>query len=230
MKTYGRALVDGAARWLEVDGGEARALADAPWTPGVRPVGFAMPAAGAVTWLAPIAPRMILALGRTYAEHAKERGYQPPAEPLLFLKPVSSLLASGGDVVLPRESAHVEFEGELALVVSRRVRRFPADGDPAEVVFGCLVADDVSARDLQKSDGQWARAKGFDTFCPVGPFVRPGLPAPDARLRTLVDGVVRQDAPLSQMSFPLARLLAHATSAITLEPGDEHLTGNNAGV
>jgi 2-keto-4-pentenoate hydratase/2-oxohepta-3-ene-1,7-dioic acid hydratase in catechol pathway len=227
MSEYGRILSDGRATWVRRDGGRLRLLAAAPWdAPSEEGT---VDEAGA-TWLPAVAPSKILALGRTYAEHARERGAEPPREPLLFFKPPSSLLAHGGTVRLPPESGHVDFEGELGLVIGRRVRRFPLDGDPAGVVFGCLTADDVSARDFQKSDGQWARAKGFDTFCPVGPLIREGLPAKDARLRTLVNGEVRQDGTLDQMSFSLAAMIAHASFAMTLEPGDLLLTGTPAGV
>ena len=229
MREYGRARVADREIWVSWDGSVARPLAGAPWERAPAAPGDPLDAA-ALEWLVPVVPTKILGLGRTYAEHARERGAEPPKEPLLFLKPPSSLLSSGGVVRLPPESSHVDFEGELGLVIGRTVRRFPMDGDPASVVFGCLAADDVSARDFQKSDGQWARAKGFDTFCPVGPRIVEGLPAPGARLRTLVNGEVRQDGTLSQMSFPLAALLAHASFAMTLLPGDLLLTGTPAGV
>lgn len=230
MRDYGRVRAGGKDIWVTVENGLLRPLPAAPWeTPDPDPRSMPVDAAG-VTWLPPVAPGKILALGRTYAEHARERGAEPPSQPLLFLKPPSSLIAGGGDVLLPPESSHVEFEGELGLVISRRVRRFPHDGDPRDVVFGCLAADDVSARDLQKSDGQWARAKGFDTFCPVATILRAGLVPFDTRLVTRVNGEIRQDARLSDMSFTLARLIAHASSACTLEPGDLILTGTPAGV
>ncbi len=230
MADYARVRHGDLDLWALDRRGEILPLPSAPWiTP--LPVAGARPlASGAFSWLPPVAPTKILAMGRTFAAHARERGVEPPARPLVFFKPPSSLLAHGGDVVLPPESDHVEFEGELALVIGRRVRRFPADGDPRQVVFGCLVADDVSARDLQASEGQWARAKGFDTFCPVGPRLRSGLPPLEARLTTTVNGEIRQDAPLSAMRFTFAQLLAHASAAMTLMPGDVLLTGTPEGV
>lgn len=227
QREFGRIRLEGRSSWVLRDGDDLLLLDGPPWE---SPSGSEAVGDRPFFWLPPIAPSKILALGRTYADHARERGFEPPREPLLFLKPPSSLLASGGNVVLPPESAQVEFEGELGLVIGRRVRRFPLDGDPAEVVLGALAADDVSARDFQKNDGQWARAKGFDTFCPVARFVREGIPPGTAMLRTFVNGAARQEAPLSQMSFPLARLLAHASMAMTLEPGDLLLTGTPAGV
>lgn len=181
--------------------------------------------------LPPVTPSKIVCVGRNYREHARELGNEIPAEPLLFFKPPSSLLAPGGVVRLPRLSARVDFEGELALVVGRRARNLPPACDWHEVLRGCTLADDVSARDLQKKDGQWARAKGFDTFCPIGPLVGDELDL-DAgvTLETRINGELRQHASTSDLIFSIPALLSFITAAFTLEPGDVILTGTPSGV
>ncbi len=181
--------------------------------------------------LPPVTPSKIVCVGRNYREHARELGNEIPADPLLFFKPPSSLLAPGGTVRLPKLSERVDFEGELALVVGRRARNLPADADWRVVLRGCTLADDVSARDLQKKDGQWARAKGFDTFCPIGPLVSDELDL-DAGvpLETRINGEVRQHASTADFIFSIPVLLSFITAAFTLEPGDVILTGTPSGV
>ena len=181
--------------------------------------------------LPPVTPSKIVCVGRNYREHARELGNEIPAEPLLFFKPPSSLLAPGGAVRLPQLSERVDFEGELALVIGRRVRNLPADTGWRGVLRGCTLADDVSARDLQKKDGQWARAKGFDTFCPIGPLVSDELDL-DAgvTLQTRINGEVRQQASTADLIFSIPVLLSAITAAFTLEPGDVILTGTPSGV
>jgi 2-keto-4-pentenoate hydratase/2-oxohepta-3-ene-1,7-dioic acid hydratase in catechol pathway len=182
------------------------------------------------TLLAPVTPSKILCVGRNYRDHAAELGNQPPAEPLIFWKPPSALLAPGGTVRMPKVSQRVDFEGELALVIGRRAPRI----DPAQwrrYVRGYTLANDVTARDLQKKDGQWTRAKGFDTFCPVGPIVSDEVdPEAGLRLETHVNGELRQQGSTADFLFPIPHLLAWITAAITLEPGDLVLTGTPAGV
>ena len=181
--------------------------------------------------LPPVTPSKIICVGRNYREHAKELGNEVPAEPLLFFKPPSSLLAPGGVVRLPRLSERVDFEGELALVIGRRVRNLPPEVDWRQVLRGCTLADDVSARDLQKRDVQWARAKGFDTFCPIGPLVSDELDL-DAGviLETRINGEVRQHASTADLIFSIPFLLSAISAAFTLEPGDVILTGTPSGV
>lgn len=181
--------------------------------------------------LPPVTPSKIICVGRNYREHAKELGNEVPAEPLLFFKPPSCLLAPGGVVRLPRLSERVDFEGELALVVGRRARNLQPDADWREVIRGCTIANDISARDLQKKDGQWTRAKGFDTFGPMGPIVSDELDL-DAgvRLETRVNGELRQQATTADLIFPVPALLSSITAAFTLEPGDVILTGTPSGV
>jgi 2-keto-4-pentenoate hydratase/2-oxohepta-3-ene-1,7-dioic acid hydratase in catechol pathway len=180
--------------------------------------------------LAPVTPSKIVCVGRNYRAHVKEMGNELPTEPLLFFKPVSSLLKPGGVVRMPAVSARVDYEGELALVIGRRVRNLKPE-DWRSAVRGLTLADDVSARDLQSKDGQWTRAKGFDTFCPVGPLVSNEL-ALEAGLtiETRVNGELRQHSSTLDFIFPVSALLAYITSIFTLEPGDLILTGTPAGV
>ena len=183
------------------------------------------------TLLAPVKPSKILCVGRNYRDHAKELGNEVPAEPLLFFKPPSSLLAPGGVVRMPAAAERVDFEGELGLVIGRRASKLAGDANWRDYVRGYTLANDVTARDLQKKDGQWTRAKGFDTFCPVGPFVSDEVrPEAGLTLETRVNGEVRQHGSTSDFIFPIPALLSYITAAITLEPGDLVLTGTPAGV
>jgi len=181
--------------------------------------------------LAPVTPGKILCVGRNYRDHAKELGNEVPAEPLLFWKPASSLNAPGGAVEMPAASQRVDFEGELTLVIGKRVSRFKAGGDWRSVIRGYTLANDVTCRDLQKKEGQWTRAKGWDTFCPVGPWVSDEVdPAAGLVLETRVNGEVRQHGSTADFIFSIPQLLEYMTQAITLEPGDLVLTGTPAGV
>jgi 2-keto-4-pentenoate hydratase/2-oxohepta-3-ene-1,7-dioic acid hydratase in catechol pathway len=184
-----------------------------------------------VALLVPVKPSKIICVGRNYRDHAKELGNEVPAEPLLFFKPPSSLLAPGGVVRMPAVAERVDFEGELALVIGRRASKLKADTDWRAYVRGYTLANDVTARDLQKKDGQWTRAKGFDTFCPVGPFVSDEVrPEAGLILETRVNGAVHQHGSTNDFIFPIPALLSYITAAITLEPGDLVLTGTPAGV
>jgi 2-keto-4-pentenoate hydratase/2-oxohepta-3-ene-1,7-dioic acid hydratase in catechol pathway len=195
---------------------------------GIRHAGGVIPI-GEARLLVPCTPTKIVCVGRNYADHAKEMGSTPPAEPLLFLKPPSALLAAGGSIVYPSQSRHVDFEGELAVIIGCRCRRV-ARGDALGVVLGYTVMNDVTARDLQRTDGQWSRAKGFDTFAPLGPCIVDGLDPSRLRLRTLLNGRVRQDASTAEMLFDVPSLVEHITAAFTLEPGDVIATGTPSGV
>lgn len=174
-------------------------------------------------------PSKIVCVGRNYVDHAKELGNEVPKAPLLFFKPASALIPPGAAIVLPGASQQVEYEAEIGIVVGQVLRN--ADSAAAEAgIGGVICANDVTARDLQKSDGQWARAKGFDTFCPVGPRVANGL---DWRTLTIigrVNGVEKQRGTSSQMVFPIPVLLSYISRIMTLEPGDLVLTGTPAGV
>jgi len=181
--------------------------------------------------LPPVTPSKIVCVGRNYRGHAKELGNEVPAEPLLFFKPPSSLLAPGGIVRMPFQSERVDFEGELALVIGKRATKIKADELWRSYVRGYTLANDVTARDLQKKDGQWTRAKGFDTFCPVGPFVTDEIdPVAGLILETRVNGDLKQHGSTSDFIFSIPELLTYVTAAITLEPGDLVLTGTPAGV
>ena len=181
--------------------------------------------------LPPVTPSKIVCVGRNYREHARELGNEVPTQPLLFFKPPSSLLAPRGIVKLPAASERVDFEGELAVVIGRRARNLPVDADWRTVVRGFTLANDISARDLQKKEPQWARAKGFDTFCPVGPLVSDEIDL-DAGLtiETRQNGELKQHASTRDFIFSLPVLLSFITGAFTLEPGDLVLTGTPSGV
>lgn len=198
---------------------------------GGAPAGFVPMALSDAQLLPPVTPGKILCVGRNYREHAKELGNEVPAEPLIFFKPISSLLAPGGVVRMPRIAERIDFEGELAVVIARRATKLKPDADWRSYIRGYTIADDVTARDLQKKDGQWTRAKGFDTFCPVGPILSDEVD-PEAGLivETRVNGALRQHGSTADFIFPISQLLAYITSAITLEPGDLLLTGTPAGV
>ncbi|GAP17594.1 fumarylacetoacetate hydrolase family protein [Levilinea saccharolytica] len=182
-----------------------------------------------VKLLAPVQPGKILAVGRNYVEHAREHGAEVPELPLIFLKPPSSLLDPGGTIELPPQSKQVEHEAELAVVIGRRGRWISAE-DSAAYILGYTIANDVTARDLQRKDGQWTRAKGFDTFCPLGPWIETEVDIADVLITCRVNGEMRQMASSREMVFSVPQLIAFASSVMTLEPGDILLTGTPAGV
>jgi 2-keto-4-pentenoate hydratase/2-oxohepta-3-ene-1,7-dioic acid hydratase in catechol pathway len=184
-----------------------------------------------VRLLPPCWPSKIVCVGRNYVDHAKELGNPVPEEPLIFYKPPSALLATGDSIVYPPLSQLVSYEGELGLVVGQRSRNVkPAEAE--NVIFGCTCVNDVTARDLQRKDKQWARAKGFDTFCPVGPWIVPReeLELERLQIRTFVDGEKKQDAPVTDMIFAVNDIIAFITQFLTLEPGDLIATGTPPGV
>ena len=182
-----------------------------------------------VRLLAPVLPSKVVAIGRNYAEHARELGNEVTSEPVLFLKPSTSVVGPGDPIVRPEGVGRVDFEGELAVVVGKLVRRLqPADAIQAVLGFTC--ANDVTARDLQRADGHWARAKCFDTFCPIGTWIETDLDSSALALNTLVNGEVRQQARTSQLEHGVADLLAFVSRVMTLLPGDVLLTGTPAGV
>lgn len=182
-----------------------------------------------VKLLAPVQPSKIICIGRNYVEHAKEHNVEVPKVPLIFMKPPSSVLAPGGTIILPPQSQQVEHEAELVVVIGRRGRNLTAE-EAQNYVYGYTVGNDVTARDLQKSDGQWTRAKGFDTFCPFGPWVDTDFDPADAVITCRVNGQPRQMASTRDMVFSVGQLIAFITSVMTLEPGDLIFTGTPAGV
>jgi 2-keto-4-pentenoate hydratase/2-oxohepta-3-ene-1,7-dioic acid hydratase in catechol pathway len=174
-------------------------------------------------------PSKIVCVGRNYVEHAREHGAEVPKAPLLFLKPPSALIGNGEPIILPPASSQVEHEAEIGVVIRTRLHRAtPAEAEAGILGFVCL--NDVTARDLQRADGQWSRAKGFDTFCPVGPRVAGGLNWRELEVLARVNGVERQRGRASEMVFPIPDLLSYISHVMTLEPGDLVATGTPSGV
>jgi 2-keto-4-pentenoate hydratase/2-oxohepta-3-ene-1,7-dioic acid hydratase in catechol pathway len=200
-----------------------------PLYQGVEPTGERV-ALDDVRLLAPVIPRSkVVCVGRNYADHAAEMGGDTPAEPLLFLKPNTAVIGPGDPISYPRQSSDVQFEGELAVVIRRICRDVPAER-AGDVILGFTVGNDVTARDLQRKDVQFTRAKGFDSFCPLGPWIETDLDSGDLELTTTLNGDLRQRGRTSQMIFDVPTLVAHITSVMTLLPGDVILTGTPAGV
>jgi 2-keto-4-pentenoate hydratase/2-oxohepta-3-ene-1,7-dioic acid hydratase in catechol pathway len=191
---------------------------------GIR---FALPN---VHLLAPILPSKVICIGKNYADHAREMGGEPPAEPVIFLKPSTAVCGPGDVILRPTQlSERTDYEGELAVVMGRLCRQVPADRVD-EVIFGYTCANDVTARDLQARDGQWTRAKGFDTFCPLGPWIETDIDPADVAITTRLNGEVKQDSRTSLLLHDIRSLVAFASEVMTLLPGDVLLTGTPAGV
>jgi len=180
--------------------------------------------------LFPSLPSKIVCVGRNYAEHAIELGNQVPTEPLLFLKAPSALISDGQPIVIPPQSVQVEHEGELAVIIGRTCSRLTDSDDPFEYVYGYTCLNDVTARDLQKRDVQFTRAKSFDSFCPVGPIVAKDLDVSDLHVTTRVNGELRQDGRTLQMVFPVDFLIRYISNMMTLMAGDIIATGTPSGV
>ncbi len=230
-RRFGRVrTASGAVFHVEHEGEELCVLERAPWLGG-EATGERLARSMVARHLAPVEPRKIVCVGRNYAAHARELGNEVPEEPLLFFKPTTSLLDPGGTIVLPpRElSERVEHEVELGVVVGEVL--FGADRAAcAAAIFGYTIVGDITARDLQRRDKQWTRAKGIDTFCPVGPVVVAGLEASSLGVRARVDGELRQDGNTANMLFSPPELLSFISQAMTLEPGDLVVTGTPEGV
>ncbi len=183
-----------------------------------------------VRLLAPIIPRSkVVGIGRNYAEHAKELGHDVPAAPLMFFKPNTSVIGPGDPIVLPSFSDEISFEAELAVIIGRICKDVPVERVD-DVVFGYTCANDLTARDAQRTDNQWARAKGFDTSCPLGPWIETELDTENLAIRGWLDGDLRQDGTTSQMIWGVKELVSYVSQAFTLLPGDIILTGTPAGV
>ncbi|WP_433677152.1 fumarylacetoacetate hydrolase family protein [Microbacterium gorillae] len=219
-----------AIKYGIVDDTDLVVLAGDPMFAGFDTTGERVPLADAAL-LAPVIPRSkVVAVGRNYADHAAEFGNDVPAEPMLFLKPNTAVIGPGDAIVRPNAlSERVEFEGELAVVIGRIAKNVTAE-NALDYVFGYTIGNDVTARDLQRSDGQWSRAKGFDTFCPLGPAIETEFDPTVGVLTAKVNGEIKQQAPLSDMVHGVAAIIAHASAAFTLLPGDVILTGTPAGV
>jgi 2-keto-4-pentenoate hydratase/2-oxohepta-3-ene-1,7-dioic acid hydratase in catechol pathway len=182
-----------------------------------------------VKLLPPVIPSKIICVGRNYVAHALEHGAEVPEIPILFLKPLSSLIGHQDMIRLPRQSNQVEHEGELVVVMGKRGRGITTE-KAGEYILGYTIANDVTARDLQRMDGQWTRGKGFDTFCPIGPWIETNFDPADAMLTCRVNNEIRQLVSTREMVFSINQLIAFASSIMTLEPGDIILTGTPAGV
>ncbi len=214
---------------VEGDGDDlvAREVADHP---------FGTPTFTGKTWpmadvrvLAPILPSKVVCIGKNYADHAREMGGEAPADPVMFLKPSTSVIGPNAAIKLPPDSARVDFEGELVVVIGRPCRDVPA-AKAADVILGYTIGNDVTARDQQKADGQWTRGKGHDTFCPLGPWIDTTASPADLAISTSLDGAVQQDSRTSLLLHDVPSLVEWVSRVMTLLPGDVILTGTPAGV
>ncbi len=221
------ALPDDEITYAVIDGEAVAPITAHPFAP-LEPTGTIYPL-GDVRLLAPLIPSKIIAVARNYVAHAQELGNTVPDEPMVFLKPNTSVIGPNSPIVLPWQSEDVEHEAELAVVIGRLCKDVPAELVD-EVIFGYTCANDVSARDLQKKDGQWGRAKGFDTFCPLGPWIETELDAADAMITCTVNGDVKQHDSTALMVRSVRELVQWVSSVMTLLPGDVILTGTPAGV
>ncbi|MDO2936005.1 fumarylacetoacetate hydrolase family protein [Paeniglutamicibacter sulfureus] len=224
-----RFVVDSDPMYGVVEEDEVIVISGDPFFQGIKPTGVKHKLED-VRLLAPIIPRSkVVCFGRTYADHAAELGNEVPTEPLMFLKPNTSVVGSGDPITLPSFSEEISYEGELAVVIGRICKDVPAE-KAQDVVFGYTIANDLTARDAQRTDGQWARAKGWDGSCPLGPWIQTELDHEDTQLITRLDGNVVQDGNTSDMVWGINDLIAYASQAFTLLPGDVILTGTPAGV
>lgn len=182
-----------------------------------------------ITLLPPVEPGKIICLGRNYVEHAREQGAEVPESPLIFLKAQSAILADRGQIQLPVQSEQVEHEAELVVVIGKKGRWIPVE-DTFDYIFGYTIGNDVTARDLQQKDGQWTRAKGFDTFCPIGPWIETELDPSDTLITCRVNSELRQMASTREMVFTVPQIVAYISTVMTLMPGDLIFTGTPAGI
>jgi len=183
-----------------------------------------------VRFLPPVKPSKIVCVGRNYAEHAAELGNEVPQEPLIFLKAPSSIVTEGETIIIPEQSNQIEHEGELGVVIGRNCKNLCQEQDLSNYIFGYICLNDITARDLQRRDVQFTRAKSFDTFCPVGALIETELDVDDIRITTKVNDVIRQDGRTSQMVFPVSYLLPYISRQMTLNAGDIIATGTPSGV
>ncbi|HWG59288.1 MAG TPA: fumarylacetoacetate hydrolase family protein [Candidatus Acidoferrales bacterium] len=211
-----------------VEGDRVREIHGELW--GARELTGREWAASAVKFMPPSAPTKIVCVGKNYSEHAAEMGGTPPKEPLIFLKPSSAVLPPGGQIVLPRISERVDYEGELGVIIGRRCSQVQPGEPTGGYILGYTCLNDVTARDLQKRDGQWTRGKGFDTFCPFGPVLETELDLAQARVESSLNGTRKQSAPLTEMIFSVDAIIRWIAQVMTLQPGDVIATGTPAGV
>lgn len=207
---------------------EFKLLVDHPLVAGINETGE-VKLLHEVKVLVPLLPTKVIGIGKNYADHAKEMGGEVPVEPICFLKPTTALIAEDDAIRLPRQSSHVEHESELAVIISKTARNV-SKSEAMDYVFGYSVANDVTARDIQKTDGQWTRAKGFDTFLPLGPWIQTDFDYKKGFVEAKVNGVVKQHASLDLMVHDVETLVSWCSESMTLLPGDVILTGTPAGV
>ncbi len=222
-----RFIHEGMERFGLIEGEQVVPLSGRPWE-AISPCGQAVPLAG-LPLLAPVCPSKIVAVGRNYREHAAELGNPVPTSPIIFIKPSTAVIGPEGTIIYPPETKNLHHESELAVVIGKRAHRI-APQDVAAHIWGYTCANDVTARDLQRSDEQWTRAKGFDTFAPLGPWVETELDPGAVEVICRVNGQVRQDGHTQDMVFDVAALVAFIANAMTLLPGDVVLTGTPEGV
>lgn len=227
MARFGRIALQGDAVFVEADGDALHVLSRAPWEGGAR-VGPVVPAAGA-QWLVPTPASKVVAIGQNYRAHAQEMGKKVPEEPLLFLKPSTALNAHLSPIVLPPASQEVHHEAELALVIGERLTKVD-EAQAARGIFALSCFNDVTARDIQRRETQHTRAKGYDTFACLGPWMVTGVDWGDLRVQCRINGATRQDGRTSDMVHPPAKLVAFISQVMTLLPGDVVITGTPAGV
>lgn len=231
MVRIARIAHPGGVAFVTVDGSGddlvAREVADHPFgTPTYT--GKSWPMAD-VRVLAPILPSKVVCIGKNYADHAREMGGEPPADPVMFLKPSTSVIGPNAAIKLPADSSRVDFEGELVVVIGRPCRDVTA-AQAKSVILGYTIGNDVTARDQQKADGQWTRGKGHDTFCPLGPWIETELDPADLAISTALDGEVKQDSRTSLLLHDVPKLIEWVSRVMTLLPGDVIMTGTPAGV
>jgi 2-keto-4-pentenoate hydratase/2-oxohepta-3-ene-1,7-dioic acid hydratase in catechol pathway len=223
-----RLSLAGDLRYGAVEGDEVALLDAFPLLGPLRFTGQRVPLADA-RLLAPVMPSKVIGVGRNYAEHAREMGNDVPSVPLMFLKPSSSVIGPGDPIVIPADSEEIHHEAELAVVIGSLCRDVVPER-AHEVIFGFTIANDITARDWQRTDGQWWRAKGADTFCPLGPWIETDLDASDVMITCRVNDQVRQSGSTSDMVLGIGEIIEVASRAMTLVPGDVILTGTPAGV
>ena len=211
-----------------VDGDTVRVLEGDPLHDGITETGDVL-ALSAVDLIAPVAPSKVVCVGMNFAEHAAEMHHDGPTTPLIFLKPPTAVVGDGDDIIIPPLPGRIVHEGELAVVISRVAHRLTSD-NWQDYVWGYTIGNDVSARDAMFADGQWARAKGFDTFCPLGPWIETDLDPQNVEISTFVDGEPRRHGNTKDMIHPIAEIMTYVTNAFTLLPGDVILTGTPAGL
>ena len=216
------------SEWGILDGDRVLVGNGCPYQGTLQPTGQTVPLRD-IQLLPPATPSKIVCIGSNYRKHCLEMGRSVPDTPKLFLKPPSALIGSGQHIQLPPSVGRVDFEGELAVVVGRRATRIPPDA-VSEYLLGFTILNDVTARELQRKDVQFTRAKGFDTFCPVGPWIVPGIESGDLRIQTHVNNALRQNSSTADMVFSVDHLVSFISHVMTLEPGDIISTGTPSGV